>query len=133
MAGPAKLMKVFMNKKVANMMANCGKKRTAEEAGVDNGVVHRGITCDGCSKRPVTGIRYKCAECPDYDLCSDCEGKNVHNHHVFLKVRVPQHIDVSGTFRSAGNNLPHTFAHPPPPHHPPFHPPPHQTPEGEQP
>ena len=34
-------------------------------------VVHEKITCDGCSKNPVVGIRYKCSECADFDLCQE--------------------------------------------------------------
>jgi len=41
-------------------------------------VVHHGITCDGCQTSPITGIRFKCRVCSDYDLCESCEAKNVH-------------------------------------------------------
>lgn len=50
--------------------------------------VHQGITCDGCRARPVTGIRYKCVTCPDFDLCEACEAKGGHAHP-FLKIRWP--------------------------------------------
>jgi len=35
---------------------------------------HEGITCDGCGKCPIKGLRFKCKDCPDYDLCSACFG-----------------------------------------------------------
>lgn len=35
---------------------------------------------------PVVGIRYKCAICPDYDLCEKCESLLIHDHP-FLKIR----------------------------------------------
>ena len=35
---------------------------------------------------PVVGIRYKCAVCPDYDLCENCEAVTTHDHP-FLKIR----------------------------------------------
>ena len=37
------------------------------------GYVHRGITCNGCKVGPIRGIRYKCANCVDYDVCEICE------------------------------------------------------------
>merc|ERR1712176_560070 len=35
-------------------------------------MVHGGITCDGCNKGPIHGLRFKCRHCPDYDLCAEC-------------------------------------------------------------
>jgi len=52
-------------------------------------VVHRGITCDGCQQSPITGIRFKCRTCPDFDLCEACEAKNVHPaDHPMVKFKV---------------------------------------------
>lgn len=49
-----------------------------------------GITCNKCNVSPIRGIRYKCANCVDFDLCEMCEGANSHiNTHVFLKIRIP--------------------------------------------
>lgn len=54
------------------------------------GYIHRSITCNHCNTSPVRGIRYKCANCPDFDLCEGCEGLGVHlSNHVFIKVRIP--------------------------------------------
>jgi hypothetical protein len=90
-------------------------------------VVHHGITCDGCSVSPVVGVRYKCSECPDYDLCQDCEAKDVHNHHVFLKLKYPMGVDIIYSHRTDDNGAAQTPAPPAPPHHPPHHPPhPHE-------
>lgn len=33
---------------------------------------HEGVTCDGCAQKPLTGLRFKCATCPDFDLCAEC-------------------------------------------------------------
>jgi len=38
---------------------------------------------------PITGIRFKCRVCPDYDLCEACEAKNVHPaDHPLVKFKV---------------------------------------------
>lgn len=42
--------------------------------------VHTGVTCDGCRMYPIVGKRYKCINCPDFDLCDSCEQKCIHNH-----------------------------------------------------
>ncbi|CAB5197336.1 uncharacterized protein OCT59_014212 [Rhizophagus irregularis] len=52
--------------------------------------VHAGIACNYCGKSEWKGARYKCSECPDYDLCFECIAISnlLHNvqHHflVFL-------------------------------------------------
>jgi peptidoglycan hydrolase-like protein with peptidoglycan-binding domain len=56
---------------------------------VNTPVVHTGITCDGCRQSPITGVRFKCRTCPDYDLCESCEAKNVHPaDHPMIKFKV---------------------------------------------
>jgi peptidoglycan hydrolase-like protein with peptidoglycan-binding domain len=53
--------------------------------------LHEGITCDGCQQSPISGVRYKCRVCPDYDLCSSCEAKNTHPpDHPLIKFKVPR-------------------------------------------
>lgn len=49
--------------------------------------------CDNCNAT-IVGLRYKCANCLDYDLCEKCEAENVtknihHQTHIFLKIRAP--------------------------------------------
>jgi hypothetical protein len=83
-------------------------------------VIHRGITCDGCQICPVVGVRYKCSECPDFDLCQDCEAKDVHNHHVFLKLKHPMGVDIIYSQRTNEDGTQNIPQQPPqqPPHHP---------------
>ncbi|XP_028392942.1 next to BRCA1 gene 1 protein-like [Dendronephthya gigantea] len=52
--------------------------------------VHEGIACNGC-KQIIIGPRYKCGNCPDYDLCEECEViDGLHDpSHVFVKLRFP--------------------------------------------
>ncbi|KAF9283773.1 hypothetical protein BGZ68_005098 [Mortierella alpina] len=52
---------------------------------------HTGVVCDGCDTA-IFGVRYKCGNCPDYDLCGNCESSPVAHHdpnHVFIKIRKP--------------------------------------------
>eukprot|EP00029_Vermamoeba_vermiformis_P013713 TRINITY_DN8635_c0_g1_i1.p1 TRINITY_DN8635_c0_g1~~TRINITY_DN8635_c0_g1_i1.p1 ORF type:complete len:274 (-),score=35.17 TRINITY_DN8635_c0_g1_i1:123-944(-) len=54
-------------------------------------VVHTNVRCDICGTAPIYGVRYKCASCPNFDLCANCESIEA-NHdktHVFLKLRYP--------------------------------------------
>jgi hypothetical protein len=43
-------------------------------------VVHEGITCDICRKKPLTGTRYKCMNCADFDACEGCRRKHDPTH-----------------------------------------------------
>ncbi|XP_022108499.1 sequestosome-1-like isoform X2 [Acanthaster planci] len=52
-------------------------------------IFHPGVICDGCNSS-VRGPRFKCVECPDYDLCKVCEEKGLHEQHQFVKFRRPQ-------------------------------------------
>ncbi|KAH7402625.1 hypothetical protein BKA66DRAFT_449186 [Pyrenochaeta sp. MPI-SDFR-AT-0127] len=62
----------------------------AEDRARQEGVIHRGITCNGCDEKPIRGVRWHCANCVDFDLCSNCEATNSHyNTHIFYKIRVP--------------------------------------------
>jgi hypothetical protein len=42
--------------------------------------VHKGVSCDLCNVHPISGKRFKCLVCPNYDICSSCEDKNIHKH-----------------------------------------------------
>ncbi|CAG8580994.1 13213_t:CDS:2 [Ambispora gerdemannii] len=64
--------------------------QTPEERTQDG--VHAGIACDYCGKGEWKGARYKCSECPDYDLCCNCITMSnlLHNvKHRFLKILNP--------------------------------------------
>lgn len=44
--------------------------------------------CDSCDW-PILGLRFKCLNCPDFDLCGACEDEMQHGHprsHVFLQL-----------------------------------------------
>ncbi len=74
------------NSKVLETEAS--KEEIKEEKPNNDKPIHRFIICDGCGKDPVVGIRYKCAVCHDFDLCSECEENTIHDHP-FLKIRHP--------------------------------------------
>lgn len=62
----------------------------AEDQARRDGYIHRGVTCNSCGAMPIQGIRYRCANCIDYDLCETCESMGVHiKTHLFYKVRIP--------------------------------------------
>lgn len=64
------------------------------------GTVHYGVYCDGpiCAKIGdgrgsfIRGVRYKCAICPDTDLCGTCEASPLNKHnstHPLIKLKTP--------------------------------------------
>jgi len=51
------------------------------------GIKHDGTMCDTCRQQPIFGIRWKCAECTNYDLCSICyHGDKHHLRHRFYRI-----------------------------------------------
>ena len=62
----------------------------AEDQARRDGYVHRGVTCNSCNTIPIRGVRYRCANCIDFDLCEQCEALQIHpKTHLFYKVRIP--------------------------------------------
>ncbi|XP_050309811.1 E3 ubiquitin-protein ligase MIB1 [Anthonomus grandis grandis] len=55
------------------------------------GIKHEGTMCDTCRQQPIFGIRWKCAECVNYDLCSMCYHGDKHNlRHRFYRITAPR-------------------------------------------
>lgn len=75
------LFKVYIAKK--------SEKTKSEKKDHQKGV-HLGVVCDACDG-PVIGSRYKCTVCPDYDLCEECNNKNLHKEHSLNKIQRPNH------------------------------------------
>ncbi|XP_022099973.1 E3 ubiquitin-protein ligase MIB1-like [Acanthaster planci] len=51
------------------------------------GVKHPNIICDGCHENGVVGIRWKCLECHDFDLCHGCYNEGKHDlGHRFTRI-----------------------------------------------
>ncbi|KAL8688777.1 MAG: hypothetical protein Q9218_005392 [Villophora microphyllina] len=64
--------------------------RIAEDQSIKEGFVHREARCNSCNMMPIRGIRYRCTNCHDYDLCEQCEALQVHDRtHLFYKIRIP--------------------------------------------
>ncbi|XP_074027199.1 E3 ubiquitin-protein ligase mind-bomb [Leptinotarsa decemlineata] len=54
------------------------------------GAKHEGTMCDTCRQQPIFGIRWKCAECGNYDLCSVCYHGDKHQlRHRFYRITTP--------------------------------------------
>ena len=50
--------------------------------------IHYNIQCSKCKILPIYGIRYKCIECPSYNLRENCEKQFGRSHgHCLLKLR----------------------------------------------
>jgi hypothetical protein len=77
-----------------------------EEEKKEEPVIHDFVVCDGCGASPITGIRYKCTICSNFDLCSNCEAAGVHpNGHPLLKVKVPKNCGMEGSWRRRGCDM----------------------------
>ncbi|KIJ66196.1 hypothetical protein HYDPIDRAFT_186653 [Hydnomerulius pinastri MD-312] len=67
--------------------------------------VHRGVICDRCDKT-IVGVRHKCLDCPDYDLCTTCiESGSSEKHnpfHEFFDIEVPGRVYVHTVFSGDG-------------------------------
>ncbi|VDH99791.1 E3 ubiquitin-protein ligase mind-bomb [Mytilus galloprovincialis] len=62
------------------------------------GVKHPNIICDICKTQGISGMRWKCTKCLDYDLCTDCYMNDKHDlGHAFLRLE---------TFSSKGVKMP---------------------------
>ncbi|KAK8783893.1 hypothetical protein V5799_009742 [Amblyomma americanum] len=71
------------------------------------GVRFQGIYCDTCEQCPIIGTRWKCALCVEYDLCTTCYLRGMHNlDHVFLRVEVPGGTADMVASRKGSGNLP---------------------------
>ena len=46
---------------------------------------HTGVTCDICETKNMTGKRYKCLVCENFDICESCEQKDAHKEHPMIR------------------------------------------------
>lgn len=57
-------------------------------AATQDAALHPYVACDGCESQ-VVGSRFKCLECPDFDLCGTCEAAGLHSSHLLVRMRNP--------------------------------------------
>jgi len=80
---PENLFKVYVK-------VDSGAPRQTAEKSEDEKVQFPGVVCDGCEAN-ISGVRFKCISCPDYDLCATCEATGMHPDHDMLRMRKPGH------------------------------------------
>lgn len=73
-------------------IASAMRQHATEGEGIaeDTEHVHAGVTCDGCGQFPLSGRRWKCSTCTDYDLCDTCHKNRLNVHegeHQFEQIR----------------------------------------------
>ncbi|CAO1635921.1 unnamed protein product [Jaminaea pallidilutea] len=77
--------------------------------------LHESIQCDGCELK-VRGLRWKCASCPDFDLCESCYPRQRLRHvecqgerHLFLAIHEPMLPSTTAAKRvPSGSGVPST-------------------------
>ncbi|KAJ3922230.1 hypothetical protein F5877DRAFT_34317 [Lentinula edodes] len=73
--------------------------------GSNGRVVHHGVSCDSC-RSIIEGVRHKCLDCPDYDLCSSCIANGAAARHTpfheFFEISEPGRVVVHNVFSGSG-------------------------------
>jgi len=82
MKGPVYKLNIVPSK------AYSGYESGKQERHQKGGELHPGVTCDGCEGQ-VSGFRYKCMTCFNYDLCETCEYQGVHPGHNMMRITTP--------------------------------------------
>lgn len=61
------------------------------------GIKHEDSMCDTCRQQPIYGIRWKCTECENFDLCSICYHADKHSlKHRFYRILLPGFNTLTG-------------------------------------
>ena len=50
---------------------------------------HLSVTCDGCGQNPLSGSRFKCKTCDNFDFCEMCFYSKNHHKHSFNRIAEP--------------------------------------------
>ena len=83
-----------MEEKIAQMSQMVNQSNMSMSNFKRQDYVHKNIRCEKCLIQPIKGIRYKCSECNNYNLCEKCEEENnqepFHDEeHNFIILRKP--------------------------------------------
>ena len=55
-----------------------------------NEIIHHNITCNNCGMENIKGIRFRCLQCQNFNLCNNCEQNCEHSpDHILIKIRKP--------------------------------------------
>lgn len=97
------VFKVYVARKSVPDSKQSQQERKCKWQQAEGPQVHFGVVCDAC-EGPVVGNRYKCSVCADYDLCEECNGKDLHKEHVMNKITRPLGCMFGGQRRGAWKN-----------------------------
>eukprot|EP01132_Coremiostelium_polycephalum_P005414 gene5414-6753_t len=98
--------KFTSNSNVNISFENPKNKLTTTTDSFGNSIIHEGFKCDGCDSEPIVGIRWRCEECMELDLCDDCKnnyeeiGSHKSNHYMIAheKAEAPYYQDYDYKF-----------------------------------
>ena len=84
---------------------------TRNEPGSSEGLMHVGVICIVCGVRPITGVRWKCLVCNDYDLCNMCHSSGASSDKHLVGHRTLRMETPSGACSPAGEKrrIPNVF------------------------
>jgi hypothetical protein len=70
-------------------------------------IIHNSVSCNGCMKPHIHGLRYKCVFCKDFDLCEECEVSTTHSeNHSFIKIKDTEKFNNMTKISQLFNNSP---------------------------
>ena len=84
------LKKYVLSTCTENVMSS--KQESYDKCKINQEIQHNKVMCKCCLEKDIQGVRYLCAECPNYNICELCEHKKKHSHprdHLFIRINQP--------------------------------------------